>query len=464
MHNHFIQWTGGLFMSSLIDIIDGVTYIPGVNAVVMETSSREMFEYILSPITIGQFKIAPWGEDNQLPQAVTKNVESSEVLSSGMLFNTSVLYGQGVKPMVKNIKEGKLIGLNECEYDEVNQFFEDNDVAGFFLEQCTDMAWFHNVIPEVILSNDLKQIVSLRSKEASYSRWGVIPKGANRILKHYYSAKWDYSPNEQDLIESDVLDSYNPFLDITERIRKRSFKEPRFMLNINFPSPGKVYYQRAPWWSVFNSGWFDYSQMIPEFKKALLRNGLKIQYIIYVSKKYWDIIFREEKIDINNVEDVKRRKAEEFDKFKKFLAQEKNAGKGIMLAKEMIQTSSTAIEEKYVTIDVIKSEIKGGEFVEDSEEVSNMMSYAMGVHPSLIGSSPGKNNGSMSGTDKRELFMIKSAMMKPYRDRQLRTLNFIKRFNNWPNDLVFVVPEMDFTTLDQNKSGKQEKTPANVNQ
>jgi hypothetical protein len=451
------------FGGSAVEIFEDVAFLPGVNALVITTSSRDEFEYIQTPVTIGKYKIAPWGANNDLPQIIVPKVEDSEVLSAGMLFNTSVLYGQGVKPMTKVIKDGKLTGLNECNYDKVNAFFEDNDTAGYFLEQCTDMAWFHNVNPEVILSNDLKEIVMLRSKEASYSRWGVIPKGSNGIRKHYYSAKWADGPVESDLVESDVLDQYNPYLDLTERINTRKLKEARFMIPVSFPTPGKVYYQRSYWWSVFNSGWYDYSRMIPEFKKALLRNGLSVRYIIYVSEKYWDIIFREEKVDTNNPEKVKARKAEEFDKFKKFISDEKNVGKGMMVTKRMVQSGSSVVEEKYITIDIVKTEIKGGEFVEDSEEVSNMMSYAMGVHPSLIGSSPGKSNGSFSGTDKRELFMIKSAMMKPYRDRMLRIFNFIKRFNKWPSDVTFVVPEMDFTTLDQNKTGKQEKTPTNAN-
>jgi len=80
----------------------------------------------------------------------------------------------------------------------------------------------------------------------------------------------------------------------------------------------------------------------------------------------------------------------------------------------------------------------------------------MSVHPNLIGSAPGKSGGAMSGTDKRELYMIKADMMKPYRDRLLKPLYLVKRFNNWPATLEFIVPDFEFTILDKNKSGKQE--------
>ena len=57
-----------------------------------------------------------------------------------------------------------------------------------------------------------------------------------------------------------------------------------------------------------------------------------------------------------------------------------------------------------VTITSLKNEYTGGEYLGDLEEVSNIMSYGMNVHPSIIGSSPGKNK-SINGTEARELFI-----------------------------------------------------------
>jgi hypothetical protein len=82
----------------------------------------------------------------------------------------------------------------------------------------------------------------------------------------------------------------------------------------------------------------------------------------------------------------------------------------------------------------------------------------MQVFPGLIGPQPGKSSGSMSGTDKRELFHIKLATMAPYRDRLLRPLYLVKAFNKFPANLVWKVVDFEFTTLDKNKSGKQETT------
>jgi len=52
--------------------------------------------------------------------------------------------------------------------------------------------------------------------------------------------------------------------------------------------------------------------------------------------------------------------------------------------------------------------------------------------------------------------MMKQALMKPFRDRLLRPLEIIRKFNGWDPGIVFTVPDIEFTTLDRDKTGKQE--------
>jgi len=434
--------------------IDGAAYMPEFKAIFQTVPSRDLFTEPESPITIDSFKIAPWGDDNDLPQQVIAKAEKSEVVGSNLLFNIQAGYGQGIKPMRRIIENGKLIGHDEIFEGPVVDFFEKNDVNGFFLEQLTDMHHFYNVFPEIILSGDKRQIVSLRSKEAAFSRWGTMDPKLGRIIKHYYSAKWADGPNKNNMVQTDVLDPYNPFLDLTSRISTNNYSDLRFIVPVNFPSPGRQYYQRPYWWSIFLSGWYDFATMIPEFKKALMKNQMAIKYIVYLSDKYWDALFQQEGIDSTNKEAVKKRKTDEFTNFKNFLSGEKNAGKGLVALKKMIASGSTAIEEKYIEIVPLKTEIQGGEYIEDSGEVNSIINYAMGVDLDM----PGKKTGGMSGTDKRERFMIKQALTKPLRDRLLKPLLLIKQFNKWEKDLVFAIPDPVFTTLDVNKTGKETAT------
>ncbi len=435
--------------------IDNITYLKGAETIVMQVPSIDSFEEPTTTVPLGDFRVSPWGDSNNLPAEVMALIEKSEVVSSNLNFNNLMTYGQGVKPYIRR-KEGNKIVYDECDNQEVLDFFEQNDIAGYFLEQCIDVNTFGNVFPEIILTKDLSRVFSLRHKEATFSRWGVADKTTGEIFKHFYSSKWADGATVENTTVTDVLSRFNPYQDLITRIEKRKVTVPRFIIPINFPSPGRIYYQKPAYWSIFKSGSFDFSTMIWEFKKILLKNGLRIKYVIYISDKYWEYIFKEENINTSDPAAVKARKSEEMMKFQSFLSDDKNAGKGLMVLKKMVPSGSTAIEEKYITIETIKSDIKGGEFLEDSSEVSNIMSYAQNVHTDLIGSNPGRKGSSMSGTDKRELFMIKAAMMAPIRDRLMRPLYVVKKFNKWPDEIVFRVSDYEFTTLDKNKSGKQE--------
>ncbi len=442
-----------------------ITVMPSALTLILDSPSRDSFETPLTTLTNGIYKIVPWGDQNNLPSEVMAKVAKSEVVAANLDFNNRITYGQGLKPMMKFVN-GKEVHFEECMDAEVNAFFEDNDIAGYFLEQCSDMNTFFNAFPEIILDKGLSKILSLRSKEATFSRWGVADQNTGEIIRHFYSGKWNTGASENDTTVTNVLNRYNPFQDLFNRIEGRKIRngEARFIVPVNFPTPGRVYYQQPPWWSIFQSGSYDYAILLWEMKKLLLKQGLAIRYIIYISDKYWDIIFSEEKIDRNNPELVKARKEAEFAKFREFLSSDKNAGKGIMALKKMIASGTSAIEEKYITIEQIPGSAKGGEFLEDSSEVSNIMSYAMATYTQLIGSAPGKTGGSLSGTDKREMYMISSALKKPIRDRLIRPLQLIKRFNKWPENLVFTVPDFEFTTLAENKTGKQLNIPADANQ
>ena len=116
------------------------------------------------------------------------------------------------------------------------------------------------------------------------------------------------------------------------------------------------------------------------------------------------------------------------------------------------------METKWIEIVPIDNKMQGGEYIDDTESTANIICYAMGVHSSLIGATPGKSSSTLGGTQARELYLMKQACMKPIVDRVMRPLRVIKAFNKWDKDIYINVPEYIFTTLDQNKSGKQEST------
>lgn len=433
--------------------INKTTYLPEAKALISTVPTIDKFKEPDTTINVGKYKnIVPWGDENDMPQQVIANIEKCEVVGANLQFNIMAGYGQGIKPFRKKKTESNT-EFEEITEGEIFDFFQDNDIDQFFLESLTDMNTFFNVFPEIILNKDRSKIVSLRAKEAAFSRWQTMDKKAGRILKHYYSGKWDDSPTEDDIIETDVLEKYNPYKDLQER-KARNDKAFRYIIPIIFPTPGKSYYQRAYWWSIFLSGWYDFIQMVPLFKKAVMKNQLAVKYIIYLSEKYWEYLFKQENIDTTDSEAVMARKTQEHQNFQNFLTGEENAGKGILALKRMVNSAGGSVEEKLIEIIPIKNDIKGGEYVEDSQEAASIISYAMQVHQPLIGNPP-KSNNSLSGSDARERFMMKVGLMTCFRDRIIKVLHLIRRYNGWGDDIVFKIPDFNFTTLDENKTGKE---------
>jgi hypothetical protein len=315
------------------------------------------------------------------------------------------------------------------------------------------MNYFYNNFSEIILNMDnpnSRKVVELRSKEAAFSRWTkMTDKG--KITHHLYSAKWASSPKSEDIDATDVLDWHNTTLDLKRRIGREKYpdlktkddKVYRYIIPVEFPTPGKSYYNKPYWYALIESGWYDFALLIPSFKKALLENQMTIKYLVYINDRYFDSIFASE--NITEPEAKKSRIKKEYDNIQAFLAGVKNTGKATI--GKMTYTPDGK-EIPNIKIVPIENHFKGGEYIEDSEEVSNILAYGMGVHGSLIGSH-GKSK-TIAGTEARELFIIKQAIMRPIRDRILKPLYVIKAINKWPENIDFVIPNLTLTTLDKN--------------
>lgn len=458
--------------NGIVHVAAGLEYFPIENAAVVTVSdTRNVFSNsdavpIKKIINGKEHNIVPWGANNDFPNLLIPKISKNVNMASNMKFNIDTGYGSGIIPVRVTTKESVGNELNiqytpVTDNDEINEFFENNNLCKYWWEQNSDAKFFYNVFPELILNQDdpnKRKVVELRSKEAAFSRWGSMNKDG-KIDKHYYSAFWTESPvdktnidpkNPLDISITDVLDSYNPVLDLKRKIGREPYpdlkkvddKVFRYIMPINFPTPGRTYYQKAPFMSIIESGWYDYDIMIPEAKTALMNNKMIVNFVVYIHEKYFDWIFQSEGI----TEDAKKktRIAKEYSDIKMFLSGAKNQGKAIITK---MFYSPEGKEMPAIIIKPVDNPLKGGEYNDDSEEVSNIMAYGMDVHSSLIGSH-GKG-GTINGTEARELFIIKQAREKPYRDMLLKPLYLIKAINNWPKDIHFIVPNLQLTTLDK---------------
>lgn len=410
------------------------------------------------------YMLVSWGEDNDLPQQIITKVAKSHDMSSNMLFNIQLGYGTGIVPVKKTV-ETTNTGEVKIKYEpvlnnvDINLFFENNDINGWWLEQLTDLNYFYHGFTSLLLNKEApesRKIVEMRHRDASFCRQTKMnEKGV--IETCLYSALWgDGTQTDTDILAIPQLDTFNPTLDLKRKIGREVYpdgtKKPveiyEYIIQATFPSPGRSYYRKPYWYALIESGWYDFALAIPEFKKAILTNQMTLKYMVYFDDKYFENIFTEEGIKTDP--DKKARVTLEYTNIKDFLSGSKNAGKS---AFGKIRYTVDGKERKDVIITALDNPLKGGEYIEDSEEVSNILAYGMGVHSSIIGSH-GKA-GTIAGSEARELFIIKQAIQKSIRDRLLKPLYIVKAINKWPDDIYFMALDIQLTTLDQGTGSKK---------
>ena len=413
--------------------------------------ARELYETDGRPHLIagpeGYRPVVRWGNDNRRPEHLNALALGSPLLSAAMEFRSSLLYGDGVIP-ARRAWDGTRWRWEPCfEYDEVNRWLEENEVNLYLMEAALDMTVLNNAFAELTLDGEGRRIASLRHREATFSRCEEADPGTGEIQHHFYSNAWgkaDYSPER--VVVTPMLPRRNPAGVLrrwmgTDALGLKPVAGPRYVMGLGSPTPGRPYYARAWWESVVESGWLDFAQEIPAYKRALLNNGMHIKYIVQIRADFWDRLYA--KHNASTDKDRNAIRAQWMGRLDEFLKDNRNSGKSLVV--ESMPAGDHY--EDVVKVTPLRYDVPGGELLADLEEVSNILAYGMGVHPSLIGASPGKSK-SINGTEARELFIIKQALLKPLRDRLLAPLYLVKAVNGWPDDLHFAVQNLELTTLD----------------
>jgi hypothetical protein len=455
----------------LVWLMDDVLYAKEAQALLM-LPSRSAFidEKHLQPQTIDGVTIAPWGVSNLLPQHVMDKIEKVEVVGANADFNWRTCYGLGPKLQKlvysDNPKEqvlddkGNIIGGKVVERLDINagkeyDWCQRSDISMYYQEVLTDLSHFANAFPVLLPEKEGVGIYSIVHREAMFSRW-EINKDTGIILNHVYSSKWDDNPSKKDMEFSYVIDEFDDVLDIKSHLQAKTDRPERLCYPIYLASPGRPYYSYPNWYSIFRSGWYDHLASIPELKKAILKHNLGVKHIIYISPSYFEAKAKQAGISENDQKAHDELKKKLVDEINDALTGEENAGKALATLAKIVPSGNGTTIEKYFTIEKVDNNVAEGEYLTDYETGANVVSYAMGVHPNLIGATPGKNSNSLSGSNIREIFLMKQALSKPMIDRAMRPFAAIKKINNWPTDYVLTLSEYTFTTLDEAKSGKKE--------
>lgn len=414
----------------------------------------------IKPVTIttsaGNVLMAPWGKNNDAPQQVISKIQISPILGAGLQFNYEIGYGEGVTYGIEKKQENGTTVLEKPDggIPEIEEFFEKNNINQWFYGKLVDACTFFNTYTQFITDmapGATRKITEMYALEAAFSRLSSM-NDKGEIQYHFYSAQFGSKtkPTKDQIVVTPYISGGSLYHTMARKMGKLTYPDGSikdekiysYVVGTSRQTPGRLYYSKPYWWSIFESGWFDFAIKIPEFKKALMANQATVKYVIYIAPQYWANRWTAMGIkgDKTACAEDKSTHLLEIDTW---LGDYKNTGKSWIATKEAFDNKF----EKLIEIQVLENNIKTGEYIDDSDLTNNIISYALGVHPTLIGATPGKT-GSINGTEARELFIIKQAMQKAVRQMLLQELYMVKHINRWPKEVKFDVPNLVLTTLD----------------
>ena len=409
------------------------------------TDSSKVFkdDIDISPVSLTDgTQYMPWGGDNMMPYHILEMVEKDETLSTCQMFNAEVCYGSGL-----------VYNTASCAAkvrEEVEDFLLANSLPSYFLGVCQDFKHFGWCVSVLILDNEGKRIVSLHRKEVCYCRFS--PADDKGRIEYVLYANWNKSIGSIKEVEKiPLLSPDSPWVDLQDRMKKKNTQR-KFAVVCRVPTPDSTYYPIPYYAALFRGKWYNIKQLIGMAKEAKLKNSAPLKYHIEVSQRYWEGIFKRERI--TDVKKQQERVVKEKQQIIDFLTGAENSGKALF---STFYITPNGEEQHDVRISRIDDTKEGGDWSTDIQEAVNMVCFTMRVHSNLVGSVPGKSQSNNSGSDKRELYTIAQALQKPYRDLLFTVHRIIMKFNEWKN----AYPECPFiqlTTLDENRDAKTVST------
>ena len=394
-----------------------------------------------------QYEYVPWGGDNMLPYHVQTMIGKNMVTSQCQQFNTLVSYGQGLQFIERDT------GKRASDQD-IRNFCLRNALHMQFWEQATDMKYYFFSVLCVTLSRDAGKIVQLRHLDACHCRFS--PRNERGCSKYVIVANWRKgTPRRARVLP--LLDETDPLGDLMVRLGRepdpqtghpgKATADRSFAIVCRVPTVGRQIYPIPYYYSIFMDAWYDIYRLIGTGKRYMIKNTAAPRWQVEIHKNYWNNVCNEE--GITDPEKRKQRIKMERENITAFCTKPENAGKAWITSYDTVLEGK---ETRMVRIYALGADKKeGGDWSEDMGEASNSLCFAMGVHPNMVGATPGKSQMNNSGSDKRELFNLKQAIEKAWHDVMEVPYHVTMHFNGWDDKYDINVPIIEMTTLDKNK-------------
>jgi hypothetical protein len=396
--------------------------------------------------------IAKWGDSDDFPAKIDKEIELNPVLSGAIQTKIEYLYAGGIEFGQEKIENGKK-HWEYIENPEIDAFLTAETTQQYFAQSIFDYVRYGSIFPELVFSMDKSKVLICTGQETYHARWEKQNPSTGYIDYAYINRNWELGRNEgsEDTEKIPVID---PFVDTIDAIKLES-NIYKYIFRARIPS-SKTYYPLVNWWSAKTSGWLDVSNYIPRFKKSLMERQMSVQYHIEIDNR-WLARKYEEKWAKSTAETKNEIFKAEIAHFNEMMSGPDKAGGNMMTTKFWDEEAQEWVST--ITIHEIGKGNASGIYIEDSNEADAKIHYAVGIDMAMSNTKSGSGN-SGSGSNKREAFNMNQSTNTIHASIILAPIYWAIRYNglNPDNKIKLRMQAPYLQTLNQVTPSQRENT------
>lgn len=394
--------------------------------------------------------IVTWGNDNETPFHYVKDTSKSMIAMQCQQFNILCCYGQGLRFVDRET-------MLDTKDEKIRKWCMSTALHEQFMKMCIDMKYYYWSVVLFTLSRDGSTIVRVQALDTSFCR--LTERVGGKSAEVVYG-DWSNSMRTE-FHAYPLLDQCDPLGDLSVRmglepspmdgVKHKQVKAGQFAMMVRMPTPAFCYYPEPVYVSQWRDAWSDIYRLIGIGKRQLIKNTSAPRIQIEIDRDYW--VYHCEQKGIYDEKERIKEIARHKNELRDYVCGLENSGKAITTA---MYTSPDGKQVSMVRFNTITdaSKKEGGNWSEDMQEAANAICYVYGVHPNLVGATPGKSQMNNSGSDKRELFTLKQALEKAFHDVMATPFHLTAHFNGW-DGITCDIPMIQLTTLDQHTDSKK---------
>lgn len=388
-----------------------------------------------------------WGENDDFPLLLQKDLNSDTVLKPGIRLKSELYYAGGLIYGKKVLEGDRVVGWDRCYNQEIEDFIGDSFLSLQYYQIFLDLTKLQIAFPQLCLSIDGKKITRMTAEFTKAAHCRLSRVGSNGYPETLF-VNPDFGTNDWKETNNKTLPCA-PLFATEDWIKNKVGAGKNFAMPIVIPDGVNIYYPDPDWNSARNSNWVQISKDIAVFNKALVNNKLTILYHIEVHPEYWPSLFGEKEWTAKSADEKVAAIKTWATAMSNNLKGAENVG-NVFVTNQGISNGNPEKTYSLVKITKVDREIdfKEGAYIPTSKEASEHKTFALGLHSDITGVTPGGGMGAGSGSNSRVAFNQRAMLAKAVQDIALQPLRLISRYNKWPKEYEFTFETSLITTLD----------------